>query len=438
MLTLNKFFIGVFMTSLTATLSGQGDPNILLVEQCETPQAALKQVYPDYVSDSELHYDTFKMLEVTLKDGRKFARIYPKGRGMGEYRGVEALKGRFPVIPVEKVIVGKDFELIVHPYHSPQIRKIAHLFHHVVLMVCEGKDCTPLIRTVYADALKVHKDTMAWKAQPSRNAHFFYNRLLAEGRLETIYKNQTLLNTPWEKFKTMHWTIDGVEYKETLAELLANAKVALDPTHPRLFGLSHGDPHENNIVVKPEGMSVPYAYTHAEFGGENDLLTDAMMTLLYTTVYGDYLDAVFHRDHYEHNLKIDEYITKTKQNKAHPVTVNRQDDQFVISDAGAFGTLKTRKELAALFINEYFDPLLAAANAKFIDNRDAAIQKNMRESMENTLKAGILLRLIAGSDISKKPPNDQAKIFVLVYKTLGTPKSGATNERAVTRLMNAL
>lgn len=426
------------MASLTTTLSAGVTPNIVHVEQCATPQAALQEVYPTFTSASELAYDTFKMFEVELGSEKKFARVYPKGRGMGEYRGVEALKDRFPVIPVEKLIVGKDFELVVHPHHSPQIRKIAHLFHHVVLMECEGKDCTPLIKTIYADTLKVHQDTMAWKAQPSRNSHFFYDRLKPDGRLETIYRNKTLLDVPWEKFKTMHWTIDGVEYQETLNELLTNAKAALDPSLARLFGLSHGDPHENNIVVDPQGMSTPYAWTHAEFGGENDLLTDAMMTLLYITVYGDYLDAVFHPDHYQHNLKIEEYIARSKQNKANPVTVNRADDQLVIRNAGSFGTLKTRKELAALFRREYFDPLLATARAKFITGSDAATQKILEESMENTMKAGILLRLIAGSDISKKPFNDQAKIFALVYTAIGTPKNGVTNERCVTRLMNAL
>ncbi len=91
----------------------------------------------------------------------------------------------------------------------------------------------------------------------------FHHRLVTPGdadrlggRYAQFYQGRSLaiagMETPWERFADLRWTVNGVRYRHTLRELFETSRRVLDPQAlARLPVLiSHGDAHNANVWAR--------------------------------------------------------------------------------------------------------------------------------------------------------------------------------------------
>ena len=379
---------------------------------------------------------------VETKFGKKFVKIKKRGEGLNEYLGTLFFNDFAPIIPTETLILSQKRELVVQPFIPAAEDNL--LFQKISEL--EKEDCSAtwaLMNSIFDDALNLSKSTLHYSVGNAKNEDFFFNRLKTQdqdgisGRIERIYKGKLFklmdVEISWEEFKTLHWSVDGICYQETLAELLANARHHLDLNQLRLLGISHGNWHENNIIVNQtdsELSPAKYAYFALEFAGQNDLIADAIMFLTHTTIYADYLNPVYYSQAYGNNKMEEEALKNTKLLKAREIKVNKEANKVNIVDVGSFGTLKSRQKIAHLFHEKYFCPLVKYAIGLF--------GQDMSNYIENHSKAALLLRLLGGQDVSRMTAQDQAKILGLIYRSIGTPITGHVDEAAINRFIQAL
>jgi HAD superfamily hydrolase (TIGR01509 family) len=83
----------------------------------------------------------------------------------------------------------------------------------------------------------------------------FFNRLVSASapRLRSYYLDKNVMlpdgsTIPFEKLAKMRWVINGVQYEETLAQIIAEAKTLLDPRKEGKTAtvVGHGDDHNGN------------------------------------------------------------------------------------------------------------------------------------------------------------------------------------------------
>lgn len=129
------------------------------------------------------------------------------------------------------------------------------------------------------------------------------------------------------------------------------------------------------------------------------------------------------------NASIDNFILKKLTN----LQVCQSDKEIILCNIAQFGTSPVRKEIAKKYVSLYLEPLIQFAQKKF--------GTLIYNSMENTLKAYFLLRLLGVYNISKMEPLDQVKVFGLLYKTVGTPishENGHIEATTVAKFLDSL
>lgn len=379
---------------------------------------------------------------VETNKGKKFIKIKKRGEGINEYIGMHVFKNFAPIIPIEKVLLSQHLELIISPFNP--LAESSLLFHKINALEKEDNgNIWALIQSIFSESFKMSYATMHYSVKNLKNDDFFFNRLKTRnndaisGRLERIYQEKYFklinLEISWEELKILYWDIDGVSYQETIEELLTNCRHFLDPNKPRLIGISHGNWQENNIIIsETQDAQFPYEYAYfaLDFAGENDLIADAIMFLTHTTIYADYLNPIYYRKAYG-NHTIDEHILKNTQlMKKREIKVKQIGNHLELDGVGSFGTLSSRKKVAYLFYEQYFNPLAKHATNFF--------GKNLLSDIDNHTKAALLLRLLVGQDVSKMTPEDQVKMIGLVYKSIGTPTTMPSQATAIHRFLNAL
>lgn len=384
---------------------------------------------------SEIKIDssqTHKIIILETSKGKKFIKINSRGGGLNEYLGTLFFKDEDPnapevsIIPAEKLLVSQNVELLIQPFIPIASTEGGSLFEGICQMEFQKMpNHVELIKSIFLDALRLSKSTMRVSIQTARNDDLFFDRLKTQGqdgiagRIECIYTGKKFklqnLEVPWEELKTLHWSIDGVTYKETIEELLLQAREVLHPNKPRLIGISHGDWHENNIIVKGindnnEGHA--YAYIDLERSGQNDLIADAALFLTHLTIYADYINPKYSPNLFKDKAIVAKAFEKSCALKDRQIHVNARHSLIDMQGIGAFGTLESRFKIARLFIDYYYKPLVNEALSKF----------NIKsEEFDNHLKSAILLRLIGGREVTKWISRDQMKIIGLIYKSLATP-----------------
>ena len=110
----------------------------------------------------------------------------------------------------------------------------------------------------------------------------FYHRLVDdnlnpgfEGRVKRFYLDQTFqlgcCSLDWSSFSTAHWQINGVKMRHTVAELMAESAVKLNPAYLSEQGVvcAHGDAHNANVWFekKVAGDDYQLVYFDPAFAG---------------------------------------------------------------------------------------------------------------------------------------------------------------------------
>lgn len=131
--------------------------------------------------------------------------------------------------------------------------------------------------------LLANKELATWRANElnilsnSPIHDLFSKRLGADGRLGQWYLGKKVLEgndqIDFDDLKTYSWRINGISYRNTLAQLIESAKEALDPASIRGVILGHGDPHLWNIFLPPEeSASCASLFDHQNAGHHHPYL----------------------------------------------------------------------------------------------------------------------------------------------------------------------
>ena len=193
-----------------------------------------------YQSGYDHDLSEMKILEtsknfVTIIDtskGKKFVKIKKRGAGFDEYLGALIFKNFAPILPIEELILSNGLELLVHSYNASAEPNL--LFYKISALETQDSQKTlDLLSSIFADSLKLSTSTMYYSVRNAKNDEFYFNRLKTldqdgvSGRIEKIYKGKKFKimdkELSWEELKTLHWTIDGVSYQETIEDFLEKA-----------------------------------------------------------------------------------------------------------------------------------------------------------------------------------------------------------------------
>jgi hypothetical protein len=111
------------------------------------------------------------------------------------------------------------------------------------------------VYSIYRDTLQKRGDSAA---EPPIY-QLFYHRLNENGRFGLFYKGKSIPfnndSLEFDKLAQMHWTINGVKYSDTIAEMVQRSLSVLRPAN-ELAVVGHGDAHNGNIFVDEDTMSL--------------------------------------------------------------------------------------------------------------------------------------------------------------------------------------
>ena len=112
----------------------------------------------------------------------------------------------------------------------------------------------------------------------------FSNRLQPDGRLGLFYvgKDLVLESTviPFDSLAELRWNINGIEYDQTLSELVAQAQ-ALTLPKEGVSVVGHGDAHNGNLFVDLESADEKLLFFDPAFAGRHDPLIDQTKPLFH-------------------------------------------------------------------------------------------------------------------------------------------------------------
>lgn len=147
------------------------------------------------------------------------------------------------------------------------------------------------------DALfELYKATLHWQnaeeAAKSPIHQLFYHRLTG-GRLERFYgawPGVVEQNAPFglpagwatmADLRTLHWTINGQRYTDTLNDLIAKAVQVLQPAQDGPAVVGHGDAHNGNVFYQGKDHSPSLLYFDPAFAGRHHPLLDLTKPLFH-------------------------------------------------------------------------------------------------------------------------------------------------------------
>lgn len=127
-----------------------------------------------------------------------------------------------------------------------------------------------------------------------RNDEFFSARLTDGDRIENYYKKEGLFlvingnNVDLRKILGDKYFVNGKQIDLSIEEQIEIAKQQLDPSQPRLFVLSQGDPTESNITVNGK-------FFDFEVAGINSLAQELAIFCCHSYLSGHYITPKYSR-----------------------------------------------------------------------------------------------------------------------------------------------
>lgn len=136
-----------------------------------------------------------------------------------------------------------------------------------------------LVYQIYSENL----DTATAEEHAKAPIHqLFSHRLAEDGRVGLFYLNKSLnlesTSIPFETLAPMRWTINGVEYSQSLNDIIERSRTLLKPTKAPVVP-GHGDAHNGNIFVDLEHGKF-YMFDPA-FAGKHHPLLDLTKPLFH-------------------------------------------------------------------------------------------------------------------------------------------------------------
>lgn len=152
--------------------------------------------------------------------------------------------------------------------------------HSIAERLLQGQiDLDKLVAAVYSQHLA--RATAEEQANAVIN-QLFSHRLEEDGRVGLFYRNRTLhlesRSIPFEELSRFQWNINGVQYSQTLNEIIERSKDSLRPRAGATVP-GHGDAHNGNIFVDLEGPKF-YMFDPA-FAGKHHPILDLTKPLFH-------------------------------------------------------------------------------------------------------------------------------------------------------------
>ena len=127
---------------------------------------------------------------------------------------------------------------------------------------------------------QVYKKTLTTISQNDNSAapirQLFFNRLSEGGRVDLFYSGKELAlpcgNIPYKQLSELKWRINGIEYSESIGQIIRRSKELLDPDVETLAIVGHGDAHNGNVFVDESSWS--YYYFDPAFAGTHNPFLD--------------------------------------------------------------------------------------------------------------------------------------------------------------------
>jgi hypothetical protein len=376
------------------------------------------------------------IIRTNTTKGKKFLKVHIKPFGTNEYLGALLLSSYgVPVIHPETIIDTPYIELLIEPF-LPHINEDGGILWDLIWR--KDKRLWKVLDTMFSEVLTLVKSTLVYEIQPSCNDKLFEGRLKTKaadgtsGRLESFYQNSTLnlanCSISWDALLDKKWIIDGIEYEESLRELIQQAKAILSPIQHRWTAISHGDWHEMNVYTSKKLSFPHFLFLDCEVSGRNEVIGDSIIYLTYNSIFGDYLSPKYFPKQFDPwTASMDKAQSRFPLKKRN-ITASITKTHVVLDGVGNFGTSSVRKRIANIFVNKYFTPLQDACKKAppYFDNQEARI------------KSCLFMRLLAVYNISEIDSNDQAKIFGLLFKSIGTHEKQSSTSTCLQRFLDSL
>ncbi len=371
--------------------------------------------------------------------GKKFLKLHENGGGIREHNGGEFISQYLPTIASECVICKNNLELVVQPHIEAAGER--SLFNFLENPSTREDESLSFVATIINDIAALAHRTLEYTIKPAVNDYLYNHRLKTKekdgesGRVESFYAQKKLnlagVEIEWEELLAKKFIIDGVEYQETLHDLLALAKKYVDPKRPRLMAISHGDFQEMNMYLEDVTSKNPaFHFIDCEYSGVNDVIGDAVLSIIHLAVLTAYLRPKYHPTLFRDIPGLKE-VQKHFDSMKRQIAVSNKEEFIMFDGINRFGTSGRRKKIVNLLINSYLDPLLQSTKKQFpIDDIE----------IENKIKSHIIMRLIGVDNVGLMEPMDQAKVLCLLFKAVATPVNTNTNIRikTLTNLENAI
>lgn len=207
------------------------------------------------------------------------------------YNATELAKAGYPIITSKQVThrVGKQivlYQIISYPtlFDLLKIEEDAVIdgtsVNSNAAVLLKGQiELDKLVFDIYARNLGKASAEQQTKAVIHQ---LFSHRLAEDGRVGLFYRDKRLdlqsTSLPFETLAEMRWNINGVEYSQTLNEIIERSRTVLNPREGAAVP-GHGDAHNGNIFVDLDNQKF-YMFDPA-FAGKHHPLLDLTKPLFH-------------------------------------------------------------------------------------------------------------------------------------------------------------
>jgi hypothetical protein len=224
---------------------------------------------------------------ITTKEGRKLffkTHIEPQSIISEYYNAAILAEANYPVIQPLFGATEYGKQLLIYEYFD------APSLFDVLREVETGQraDVTQIVaiqEQADRDLANIYRQTLApLSAEQHATApihQLFYHRLVG-GRYASFYEGQEVLlpgqTVSFADLSQWRWRINGVEYADSLAQIVARAIEILNPAQREVWSVvGHGDAHNGNVFLSGDQL----IYFDPAFAGRHSLLLDLTKPLFH-------------------------------------------------------------------------------------------------------------------------------------------------------------
>ena len=254
---------------------------------------------------------------------------------------------------------------------------------------------------------RIFSETLTEPKQDSgKNDAYFSDRIAPGARVEKYYgNNRVVLKSEKGEVELQtivggKHTFNGVQMDKSIEELIEIAKGRLDPSQPRTFVLSQGDPTESNITV--DGKFFDF-----EVAGMNSLAQEMAIFCCHSYMSGHYISPKYSELSNQTNAEI---VSKTEDS----IIASYEAEGSSLSINLKYPLPRLKREL----IKQY--------NSIVVKPLESRLAPEQRLSLLDQFKSAILMRLVGVKNIFKLEEKD-----ILLYLGMIAHFSKKTEHQSV-------